>query len=557
MNNAASESTKGTVNLTGHRLMDRYVVREKIARGGMGVVFRGEDERLQRPVCVKVFQSLDPTRPEYATILEHFVQEAFTLSRLQHPNTLRIYDFGYLDETHRTNPYFITELADAGNLATRIEQVGKLDAKETLRILEPLIGALREAHDAGVVHRDIKPSNILFTYAGGGPVPKLADFSIAKSLRDMPNRAQETNGAVPLYSLSWAAPEQLNDAPVRVQADVFALGLMTAFMLTGRIVYPGNDIIALYSLRSEGPAYREATIREMGLPRAVLPVVLAACAEAVEDRYPSVESFFEALEDALEDTADDPISRVTDAGLSDAGRSDATGPAPFPIAWAEDLYAEIDDDNTPTRPHQAYDVSQLASPHESSVAPTEFPAVVPTPPAPGRADPGRIPPSAVGLAPPPLPSPIPAPHKPRLAIASLAAPVVVLGNRRLRLHEVSEAPLEIGDMAAREPARLRITPNEVGGARAHVKGLNCFVRPAAGRPSSGLDINNSTTLDLLAPTLAVRAQIHVLIGSVVDGAHVFELGEAILAVPLGLASWVVVLELGSGRDALLLYQNRP
>lgn len=533
MNHAASDSAKGTLNLTGQRLMGRYVVREKIARGGMGVLFRGEDERLQRQVCVKVFQTLDPSRPEYATILEHFVQEAFTLSRLQHPNTLRIYDFGWLDEVERKNPFFVTEYADAGNLATLVEGAGPLPPRDVLRILEPIIGALREAHDAGVVHRDIKPSNILFTYAGGGPVPKLADFSIAKALKDMPNRAQDTNAQVPLYSLSWAAPEQIGDGPVGALADVFALGLMSAFMLTGKLVYPGVDIIGLYSMRSEGAEFRRKAIAELGLPGRVEAVIQAACAEDPAERHASVEALFDALEDALDDA---PAK----------GRSDSSEPVPFPITWGDDLVGdeESDDDDEllQTRRMPAYDFSQVA------------------PPPAARTEPA-LPPAAAPPSPAPLPSPAIAPgmgatptHKPRLQLASLAAPVVVVGNRRVRLVESSDTPMAVGEPIGGVAARVRITPNEVGGARVHIKGLNCFLRPTGGRPSSGQDIFRTTTLDLLAPTMAVRAQVHVIIGNIVDGAHVFELGEAILAVPTSLASWVVVLELGSGRDALLLYR---
>jgi len=87
----------GPFDLVGTQLMGRYTVEERITRGGMSVVYRGHDDRLHRPVCVKAFLGLDPTRPDYRAVYEHFVQEAFALSQLRHPNTLRIYDFGYLE----------------------------------------------------------------------------------------------------------------------------------------------------------------------------------------------------------------------------------------------------------------------------------------------------------------------------------------------------------------------------------------------------------------------------------------------------------------------------
>jgi serine/threonine protein kinase len=286
--------------------MDRYLVGERIARGGMGVLFRGRDERLHRAVCVKVFHGLDPDRPEYATVLDHFVQEAFTLSQLQHPNTVRIYDFGYLDEERRAAPYFVTEFADGGDLSTLIADNGPLSAADTFSILDPICGALSEAHEAGVVHRDLKPSNILFTRTGGGLIPKLADFSIAKALGDLPHRAAETSAGVPLYSLSWAAPEQLTAGRIDFTTDVFALGLMAAFMLSGQCVYPDADIMQIYTQRSRGSAHIEDVVAAMGLPSSLQQVLIAACAQDPHDRFPSVSAFLTAFEDALDVISAEP-----------------------------------------------------------------------------------------------------------------------------------------------------------------------------------------------------------------------------------------------------------
>src|SRR5690606_33747726 len=144
------------------------------------VVYRGHDDRLQRPVCVKVFLGLDPTRPSYRAVYEHFVQEAFALSQLRHPNTLRIYDFGYLENETGT-PFQVAEFLEGGTLTGFLKRTRKLTLDEALMILEPVAGALSEAHAYGIIHRDIKPSNILFSRAGPADVIKLADFGIAKA----------------------------------------------------------------------------------------------------------------------------------------------------------------------------------------------------------------------------------------------------------------------------------------------------------------------------------------------------------------------------------------
>ena len=486
--------------------MGRYQVMEKIARGGMAVVYRGEDERLHRPVCVKVFFGFGPHQQEYAVVLEHFVQEAFALSRLRHPATLRIYDFGYLDEDARAEPFFVTEYADGGHLGQLVASEGALPGPEVLRLLGPIVGALREAHEAGIVHRDLKPSNILLTSAGGELSPKLADFSIAKARGDLPHRASETNAQAPLYSLSWAAPEQMSGGPIGPAADVFALALLSAYLLTDQLVYPGDDIMALYTLRSEGPAWRERSIRELGLPVALEALVLRASDEDPEERPPSVEAFYRALEDAVQ------------ASLI-----------------ADDDEDDDDDDDIPTDQHAVLRLEEVMS-TPSVTEPIRTP----------RRSPQLLPPVS-----PPDPVERSAPTKPRLALATLATAEIVVGHRRVRLQQASNAPVELPDALGGRPARLRVTPQELGVGRAHLKGLNCFVRTLEGRPSSGLDVDRPRALELLDPQSGARAQLRITMGARADGSHELELSDTIVAIPAPLARWAVVLE--CGRDTLLLY----
>jgi len=502
--------------------MSRYAVTEKVARGGMAVVYRGRDERLHRPVCVKLFFGFRPHQQEYAVVLEHFVQEAFALSRLQHPATLRIYDFGYLDEEAKADPFFVTEFADGGHLGQLVGGTGGLRPAEMLRLLAPIVGALREAHAAGIVHRDLKPSNILLTRAGGELQPKLADFSIAKAVGDLPNRASETNAQAPLYSLSWAAPEQLSGGPIGPPADVFALGLVAAYLLTERLAYPGDDIMALYTLRSEGPAFRERSIRSLGLPPAIEALVLHATAEDPADRPPTVDAFFEALRAAVQASEAAPRPEP-------APRDDETATEPHPRLRASDVDASAPSITEPFR-HRAAPPSE---PH---------PAAPPSP----RPAPQLVPPVS-----PSEPSEGSAPRKPRLPLSTLDAPQLVVGHRRVQLRPVSEAPVELPDALAGRPARLRVTPRELGAGQVHLKGLNCFLRTLEGRPSSGLDVDRPRTLELLDPQTGARSPLSITMGTRPDGSHELELSDVVLVVPPGLARWVVVLE--SGRDTLLIH----
>src|SRR5688572_31943046 len=147
----------------------------------MSVVYRGQDTRLHRPVCIKVFFRLDGNTAGYQKAYDHFVQEAFALSQLAHPNTLRIYDFGHLDQEPHS-PFQVSELLTGGTVSHHVRRAGPFTPSGALDILEAVIGALSEAHARGVIHRDIKPSNVLFGSAGPRRVVKLADFGIAKAL---------------------------------------------------------------------------------------------------------------------------------------------------------------------------------------------------------------------------------------------------------------------------------------------------------------------------------------------------------------------------------------
>src|SRR5689334_10337178 len=196
----------------GDVVLDRYKVVEQIGSGGHSVVYRGTDERLNRPVCIKIFSGLGGDTGVGRTSYEHFVQEAFALSRLTHPNTLRIYDFGHLGSKEAAGmPLQVCEYMNGGTLSNIIREQGKQSLDETVRVTTAMCAALSEAHALGIVHRDIKPQNILFGSVGGNRLPKLADFGIAKwqdeGEQNKQQRAEDTaivaGQRLAMYSPSW------------------------------------------------------------------------------------------------------------------------------------------------------------------------------------------------------------------------------------------------------------------------------------------------------------------------------------------------------------------
>jgi len=517
-----------STELVGQRIMDRYLIEEKIARGGMSVVYRGEDERLRRVVCVKVFCGLDPSRPGYRTIHEHFVQEAFALSALRHPNTIRIFDFGYLEDELAT-PFFVVEYADGGTLKEFVRKHGPLTPQEAFEILEPIAGALREAHAAGIIHRDIKPSNILFSRAGPSLVVKLADFSIAKALEEaFPNRADDTlnsNDKVGLYSLGWAAPEQLRGETVGPSADVFAMALTAAFMLTCKMVYPGDDILQLFELRRLGDAYIRKTMAEHGLGDDLQKVLAYACRADATERMQTIEQLIESLRECVHESWRNVTSKQARYVPPAQRPPVAPGVAPPPVATASAM-AEGDS------------VATFANGHAPVRSTAPVVHAVPMPSSASASSPSMQ-----------LPQPLPV-----LTVENLRSGDLVVGGRRVRPVAVADELVMGADAGiVASPARFRVTPRQLG-AHVHIKGLNCFVVRDGGRASSGVDLERDAEVELIAPSRSTLERVAVHLGSYDGSSSCFTLQGVVLALPSRLASWAVLLDLGPGREAVLLYR---
>jgi serine/threonine-protein kinase len=306
MGENGKKNREDPLRLAGVVLLERYRIDALFARGGMSLVYRGIDLRLHRPVCIKVFHRLDPRDAVLHTSYEHFVQEAFALSQLSHPHTLRIYDFGYLEKEPQL-PFQVSELLDGGTLSQRVRKKGPMSPREALTVFEPLCAALAEAHARGIVHRDLKPGNILFGNVGSERIVKLCDFGIAKSLdeeteRPLPFRANTRAGGearLSLFTPGWAAPEQLRAEPVGAAADVFALGLLLAWVLSGETMYQQTRDHNAFEERMQGDAHIDKRVTEMALPEPLAEVVRRACRDTPSERFATPGDFVRALAGAV------------------------------------------------------------------------------------------------------------------------------------------------------------------------------------------------------------------------------------------------------------------
>jgi len=258
--------------LVGRRIDGRYRVLARIGRGGMGVVYRAEDERLEREVAVKVL------RADLAHDLEarqRFVREAKSAARLAHPGVVSVLDQGTDGET----AYLVMELVGGRTLRDVVHERGLLTPGEALDVAEAVLDALAEAHRKGVLHRDVKPANVLV--ADDGRV-KVADFGLARSAAATQGSTGGT-GAELMGTAEYLAPERVARGVADARSDLYGVGVLLFEMLTGQPPFTGDSPVRLAYRHVYDDAPAPSSLVP-GLPPELDAVVLKALAKNPDDR---------------------------------------------------------------------------------------------------------------------------------------------------------------------------------------------------------------------------------------------------------------------------------
>jgi eukaryotic-like serine/threonine-protein kinase len=259
-----------------------YLLGRLIGAGGMGEVFLARHDLLDRPTAVKI---LPPGRWS-ESMVKRFRREVLLASRLRHPNTIQVYDFG---TSNKGALYFAMEFVSGYNLAEVVSLSGPLPTARVIFILKQVCASLAEAHQAGLVHRDIKPQNVMITDVGGAlDFVKVLDFGLARTLAD-----EGDTLSLMIGTPHYMAPERIISPGVgTTQSDIYSVGALAHFLITGRTIFSSREEWLQRAALQEMPTpdeYRD-------LPRPLANLLCDCIALEPAERPPSVWSIAEQLE---------------------------------------------------------------------------------------------------------------------------------------------------------------------------------------------------------------------------------------------------------------------
>jgi serine/threonine-protein kinase len=236
----------------------------------MSTVYRGTDNRLDRPVALKVMDSRYAGDNQF---LARFQLEARAVARLKDPGLVAVYDQG-LDGQH---PFLVMELVEGGTLRELLRERGPMPPHAATAVLRPVLGGLAVAHRAGLVHRDVKPENVLISDEGE---VKLADFGLVRAVA----QAGITSTSVILGTAAYLSPEQVSSGNAGPRSDVYAVGILAYELLTGVTPFTGDNALAVAYQRMDNDVAAPSSVID-GIPPQFDELVLRATARDPAERY--------------------------------------------------------------------------------------------------------------------------------------------------------------------------------------------------------------------------------------------------------------------------------
>ncbi len=268
----------------GDKIDDRYRIVSRIATGGMADVYEANDLIGKRIVSLKVMKEELLKNPEN---VERFNNEAASAASLNHPNVVRVYGRGKIEN----RPYIANEYIKGQTLRDKLNFAVALSLSDACEVMLQLTDGVDYIHKHGIVHRDIKPDNLF--YLPDGTI-KISDFGIAAPI-GTPNKGDSIQGTI-----YYCSPEVLTGGPASIANDIYSMGIVFYECLTGNVPFDGADVteIAEKHIRKRFP---EPSKSVPSIPRSIDKIIITACRKRADERYLTAELMHDAIREAMAD----------------------------------------------------------------------------------------------------------------------------------------------------------------------------------------------------------------------------------------------------------------
>lgn len=302
-------------SLIGRVLDGRYRILSELARGGMGRVYKAEQQPLGRPIALKVLEIGQREGDEAESFRQRFFREAAICAKLTHPNTVRIFDYGKTED----GIFFIAmELLEGLTLRQVLTSDAPLEPWRVIELTLQICGSLAEAHGLGLVHRDLKPSNIILTkHADGREFVNILDFGLVKDI-GVEAATEATQAGVILGSPMYMSPEQILQSQLDGRSDIYSLGVTLFSAFTGRKPFRQESALALMNCHLNVPPPPFAEVNpELDLPASLEWITRTCLQKDPARRFASVKELARALRAAdleLRGALPNLIMELDDAG---------------------------------------------------------------------------------------------------------------------------------------------------------------------------------------------------------------------------------------------------